>query len=296
MLKNKKKTAIAILGVLLITGGISSASAQTNTAQKNIQQGGQRGGQGQDGQGSGIGQMKQGQGLMGEITGISGNSITIKTSMPNDLDGKVYTVDASNAVINKLVFPEVTTADTTGSTAVSVMATPVIQTISDLAVGEKIQVRGEINDATNVIVAKEITEVSGNIPQKQNGLNGFGQQATGGGIVGTVQSITGTTIVVKDMKGTVYTIDASAAEIKEGVTASTISDIAVGSRIAVSGTISSINITAKTVLTNLPESPVSQNASIQGQVQSQSGQKEGFFRKILNFFGFGRKVQVQQSQ
>lgn len=70
---------------------------------------------------------KMGHGVMGTVSSISGNTITVTAP-----DGKTYTVEASTAEVKKMV----------------------TTTISDIAVGERIGVHGDLSGTT--VTAKQI--------------------------------------------------------------------------------------------------------------------------------------------
>jgi hypothetical protein len=90
------------------------------------------------------------------------------------------------------------------------------------------------------------------------------------GIMGKVVTISGTTLTVtgrgaKDTATTTYTVDASAARIIKGKTASsTVADIAVGDRVMVGGQISGTSVTAKIIIDGLAVRPVMQHDSMNG--------------------------------
>ncbi len=91
---------------------------------------------------------------------------------------------------------------------------------------------------------------SGNQPP-QGRMNGQGAPV----LVGKVTAISGTSITVtgkagmnKDSTETTYTVDASKATFKKNNTTITVSDIAVGDTIVVSGTISGTTVTATSII------------------------------------------------
>jgi hypothetical protein len=75
----------------------------------------------------------------------------------------------------------------------------------------------------------------------------------GQGVMGTVASVSGTTITVTGKNGTTYTVDASSAKFLKSVsgakpTVATISNIAVGDTVRVNGTVSGTSVVAKSVM------------------------------------------------
>ncbi len=80
---------------------------------------------------------KMGHGVMGTVSSISGNTITITT--PN---GKTYTVEAGSAEVKKMV----------------------TTTVADIAVGERIGVRGDLSGST--VTAKYLMADMPEMPTK----------------------------------------------------------------------------------------------------------------------------------
>jgi hypothetical protein len=69
-------------------------------------------------------------------------------------------------------------------------------------------------------------------------------------VMGTVTAVSGTTITVTDAKGTVYTIDASAAKIDPGMKGTsglTVANILVGDKVVVTGPVTGTSEIAKTI-------------------------------------------------
>lgn len=161
------------------------------------------------------------QGTPGIVTSISGTTITMteKKGGPAN-NGTTITVDASKATFTK-----------SGQSA----------SLSDIAVGDMIMVQG--TKSGNSIAATKIEFGMKNGQEKK-------------GVVGTVVSISGTTITVTEKMGnpdnnsnstsatTTYTVDASNATVSKDGQASSISAIAAGDRIMIQGTKNGTNITA----------------------------------------------------
>jgi riboflavin synthase alpha subunit len=170
-----------------------------------------------------MGMREHGNGVHGKITAIDGNSITIVGM--NDI---TYIVDASDATVKKF-------EEGTG---------PVDTSLADLAVGDMIGVRGEI-DGTSV----DATDIMAGHPGKGMGMGGH---RGGHGAMGEVIAVDGTTITIKGPDGTSYTIDASEATVSRMVEGS-IGDIEVGDRIGAQGTIDGTSIDAKHIMDDMKE-------------------------------------------
>ncbi|OGG60260.1 hypothetical protein A3C89_00660 [Candidatus Kaiserbacteria bacterium RIFCSPHIGHO2_02_FULL_50_50] len=227
--------------------------------------------------------------IIGEITALSGTTLTLTIKGPED-ESKTLTVDASSATFEKITFD--------GTMATGTRPTPVTQTISDLAVGEKVAVRidddEDVDEDTTSVVATVVTELSGDMPERPVMMGGerpassTKQMMDPGkrGIVGEVTDMDGDTLTVKAMNGTTYTVTASDAEVKNRTTTETLSDIAEGDRIAVRGEITDTTIDATMILTDIPAAPADKNADDKGKERS-------FFGKVGSFFGklFGKKAE-----
>lgn len=162
----------------------------------------------------------------GVITGISGTTITITADEHEG--GGTYTIDAANAKIMK-----------DGASA----------TLADYVVGDDIFATGTI-DGTNVVA----TVI-------RNGDKGFGPDGfkgrrggKGPGVVGTVSSVSGSTLTVTGPDGKSYSVNAEGAVVQKMV-AGSLSDIVVGDRIGVQGSVSGTSITAAHIMDDLPEFP-----------------------------------------
>lgn len=162
---------------------------------------------------------RQGQGIFGTVSAISGTTITVTAKQgPNATTTATYTVDATNAKITK---------------------NNAAGTISSISVGDTISVQGTIS-GTNVTATVINDGVMAN---------------RGQGIFGTVATVSGNTLTVTGKQGfgqntdsTTFTVDASNAKITKDNAAGTIASILVGDTVSVQGTISGTNVVATTIL------------------------------------------------
>lgn len=183
--------------------------------------------------------------VVGKVTAVSSNTITVSGHSKPQSASSTFTVDASSATVVK-----------GGATS----------SISNLAVGDVITVRGTISGSN--VTAKLIHSGvrDGDKPDRPDK-----PQFTGSGepvIAGKVTAVSSTTITVMTNASTTYSVDASHATIKtKGNASSTISAIAVGDQVVVQGTVNGSAVLA----TNIIE---------QGDNQG----KKGFFSKFRNFF------------
>jgi len=202
----------------------------------------------------------KGSGISGTVTAVNGTIITITGK-----NSTTYTVDATNAKIEKITPP---VAGTTSASASSTWTrpTPTTITVSQVSVGDTLMVQGTVSGtsvtATNIIDGK---------------FGGFGGRGTGSHtgtasprVGGTVTAVNGNSITVTNApkSGTpvVYTVDVSNAKITQrgakGTTPTTItpSAITVGERVMVRGTVGGTSVTATNV-TVMPATTVSATAT-----------------------------------
>jgi hypothetical protein len=168
----------------------------------------------------------------GKVTAVSGSTITVTDKRT----GTSYTVDASNATIQKFTPP---TAGTTPATKPA----PTTISVSDIAVGDNVMVQGTVS-GTN-IAATKITD------GMMMGMFGRGGPR---GQAGTVSAVNGNTITLTGKDGTTYTIDATSATVKK-VSDSSVSNIAVGDTLMVNGTTSGTNIAATNIVDGMLGNP-----------------------------------------
>ena len=173
-------------------------------------------------------------GVFGKVTAISGTTLTVSATNPKNNSTTTYTVDASNAKVLK------------GATS----SAPVASTLSAVAVGDTVAIKGTVS-GTNV-TASEIMDGVG----PKMGPGGFGGRGPGKGrgVAGTVTAITGKTITSTNQDGTSYTIDASNAQV-EKLSTIPLSQVAVGDKIGVEGTVSGTNVTAQHIMDGMPQKP-----------------------------------------
>ncbi|MDB5189985.1 MAG: hypothetical protein JWN49_311 [Parcubacteria group bacterium] len=179
---------------------------------------------------------------VGTVTAISGQTITLS----DPRDNVTYTVDATNATIEKH------TAPTTQGQA---PAAPTTITVSGIAVGDTIMVRGTVSGTTITATAIDDGQMMGG-----RGHGGFG----GPGIHGTVTAVNGTTLTVQDKDGKTYTVNADAARASKVQTIS-VSAVQVGDTIEANGTLSGPTLTAKHLMDGEMEGPDQASATATAQ-------------------------------
>lgn len=159
--------------------------------------------------------------LTGTVSAISGATITL--AVPRDLVGVLttvnFTVNATNATVTK---------------------NGVTNTVSSIAVGDNVVVRGTIT-GTN-IVATTIRVVQNNQGEgDSNRMNPI--------VVGKVSVINGKILTVISQQetnntATTFTVDATNAKLLRGNTTIKLSDITVGDNVVVQGTLTGTNVVA----------------------------------------------------
>jgi Domain of unknown function (DUF5666) len=215
MTTTQKAVAIPALALMALLGGAYMGYAQLSQAATDTNVTVRGGMMGMHGGGK--------PGVHGEITAINGTTLTVK-----GMNSETYTVDASDAEIR--VFTEGEGLDDAS--------------VSDLRVGDTVGVRGSI-DGTNV----DASDIMSGIPEGRMGGRGHHGKH---GVMGEVTAVDGSTITVTGLNGTSYTIDASDAPVSRVVEGS-LSDIKVGDRIGVQGSIDGATVDAKRIMDDVPE-------------------------------------------
>jgi len=201
-------------------------------------------------------------GVTGTVTANSGNVLTVTSKgFGQNKTQTTYTVDASNAVIMK-------------NNATS--------TVASIAVGDNIMARGTLTGTS--LVATSIRDgiakgmMTGKNKQTNSIIKGNGQPVVGG----NVTAVSGSTLTITNVSNVTYTVDASNAVVdKTGVT-STVSNIIVGDRVVVQGTVNGTAITASSIIdqgvipTNAASTP-EKNTGFFGAIR-------GFFHNVFGFF------------
>lgn len=154
--------------------------------------------------------------LVGKITAINGIMITVQSMR----DGAVYTVNANDATVWN------------GSNT----------TLSKLSVNDTIIVKGTLSGTTVTATAIAGGNWKDKWPENGNWNN------LKPGIIGTVTSVSGSTLTVKAMNGTIYSVETANAKFqKDKNTAITIANIAVNDSVIIQGTVNGTSVTATNV-------------------------------------------------
>ena len=103
-------------------------------------------------------------------------------------------------------------------------------------------------------------------------------------VLGTVSTISGSTLTITNKSNVTYTVDATNAKITVGNTTASVSSIAVGDMVVVQGTINGTSIVASNVINQNKPANTTNTPGTNGQ------QNKGFFGGIGSFlkklFGF----------
>ena len=257
-----RKTVASVTSSVVLASLLTAVPALAETTAQNSSQGSEHGRAGFE---------RHAQGVVGVVASISGNSITItskefgrKGSSDSSTTSKTYTIDASNATVEK-----------SGSTA----------SLASIAVGDTIFVDGTVS-GTNV-TAKTIRTGAPQGARPEAGkrdtsiaIKGNGQPVVGG----TVSSVNGSSISITNESNVSYTIDASGATItKQGAT-STISSVASGDRLLVQGSVNGTSVVASSIIDQGAAAATAQSGSNATQGQTVGSQQGGFFGAVGGFF------------
>lgn len=160
-----------------------------------------------------------GAGVRGTVASVSGNIITVTGK-----NGTTYTVDATSATFMKSVSG----------------AKPTTATISDIAVGDTVSVRGTVSGDS--VTATKVTDGVMTFTGRGGGK--------GHGVTGTVSAISGDTVTITNSNGTSYTVDATNAKVSE-IVSLPVSGIKIGDKIGVQGTVSGTSVSATRITDGL---------------------------------------------
>ena len=239
MSKKRKIISIMVVGSALVVGSTVFSGTAMAQGLKNINRSPK----------AGIHQPLVRPVAMGIVTSISGNTISLTShkgfgSTTPDL---VYTVDATNATITKMV-----------PGASGVKPTSTVITVADIAVGDRLTVEGTIS-GINVVATKIKDLPAGNFQKGKNEKESTNEiKPVANGKVTAVSGNFITIVGSKNKTTYTYTVDATSATItkitaggkgvKPNSAVITVSSIAVGDNLVVSGTMSGTSITATKIM------------------------------------------------
>ncbi len=180
-------------------------------------------------------------GIAGNVTAISGTTLTVtRKTRPNATStaATVYTVDASNARVVK-----------DGATS----------TVASIATGDMVMVQGTVTgtDVAATVIRDGISGKNGTAGNDSKTLHRNTTstppvaliQGNGEPIVaGSITTISGTTVTIVNDSNVTYTIDASNAKIIKNGTSTGISGIATGDNIIVQGTVNGTSVVASSLM------------------------------------------------
>ena len=164
--------------------------------------------------------------VVGKVSAISGNMLTVISRQGMGNTATTFTVDATNAKLLR------------GNTAI---------TLSDIAVGDNIAVQGTIT-GTNVVATTIRDGKVGNGNKSDNNkallqIQGNGQPI----IAGTVSAINGSTLTVANANVS-YMVDATNAKIVQGKNTILLSGVKTGDSVIVQGTVNGVSVIASTII------------------------------------------------
>ena len=260
-------SSIAVGDTLMVQGTVSGTSVTATSIHDGVGGPGGRGSAGFWGNASSTANRAgRGSGIMGTIASVSGTTITVTGTGPNN--GTTYTVDASNAKVEK------------GNAS---------STISGIATGDTVMIQGTVS-GTNV-TATNIHDGKGGFGGHGRGGSGMGQanpiiQGNGQPVIGgSVTAISGSALTVTTKTNIVYSVDASAATIEKGHATSTLSSIATGDSVIVQGAVNGTNVTASSVIDSGAQTASgTQMSGSHGLFGGIMGGIGSFFHGLFGFF------------
>lgn len=280
---NVKTMSVAAMTTLIMSGAaLTPAFAQTTQQGRGEFQGPM---QGQGGARTGRGTQGQHEGMMerpavfGTVQSVSGTSISLLGKTMSAAATTTYTIDASDARIDK--------QGVQGTT-----------TVSSISVGDTLMVMGTISGTS--VTARTIRDgaMGGQREDMMDGrpgsstsdrtmdgsFHGNGQPVVGG----TISSISGNTITITNEGGSTFTVDATNATVmKEGAT-STVSTLASGDSIIVQGTVNGSSVTATSIVdqgVHVTQTDTQEQQPSQDQHSAPIRMLGGMMSGIGSFFG-----------
>jgi hypothetical protein len=265
-MKINTKKVITVLTGLALAGSVAlPAFADTNNGQNNSWRGQ---GRGDGAPGRMIDRANIGRPAVGGVvTAISGTTITLSGHL-----GGVFSASTTNTATTY-------TIDAAGATVRKNNAT---SSVSNIAVGDRIFVQGTVSGTT--VTATSIYDGVGAM-MGERGRGGWGGPNSsttppfvGNGqpvVAGNVTAINGSTLTVTTTSNNVsYTVDASNAKIVQGSSTISLSDITVGQRVVIQGTVNGAAVNASTII----------DQAVPGLNGQGHGNRFAFFDGIGNFF------------
>lgn len=157
--------------------------------------------------------------VMGKITAISGNTITMTSTQPVP---PTQTASGSTTVTKPATTAKTYTVNAASAT---VKIDNETSTLSKLAVGNQILVKGTASSSDSTQITAQIIH-----SQSEAFLN-----RTHYRLIGKITAVSGNTLTVLDDNGTSYTVNSTDAKVTINGTDSTVSKLAVGDTIMVGG-------------------------------------------------------------
>ena len=213
--------------------------------------------------------------VVGKVTAVNGNSITVDTYLGRASTTTSYVVDATNATVKK-------------NNATS--------SVSNITVGDLILVQGTVS-GTNVVATNIRDNVPGSRPADKEGRKGKMTssslqtlQATGNGqpvVAGKISAISGSTLTVTNPSNVTYTVDASSSKILSGSNSITFSNLVVGDTVLIQGVVNGTSITASTIIDQGSSAgATNQTDNAQTSQKPTRGFLGGISQFFMHLFGF----------
>jgi hypothetical protein len=275
---NKKYLSIALgtaTGMAMIVPTFAQTAPSTNTNQGRMmrQNHQQNDVTGKIGGSFGNGQMMIRPAVIGTVTSINGNTITLSGHQGVDkasptIPATTFTIDATKATIYK---------DRATSTLASIVS------------GDTLAVQGTLTG--NNVVATVIHDgiMMGNRGERRGGMMGNTQntqvmgQLQGNGlpvVAGTISAINGNTITITNKSNVTYTVDVTSAKIMVKNAVATVSSVVAGDTVIVQGSVNGNTIIASTMIDN----GVQKVTATPVQISGSTTKNQGFFGGLGGFF------------
>jgi Domain of unknown function (DUF5666) len=225
------------------------------------------------------GMMRQGErpAVIGLVSAVNGNTIIVtgQNFGPGFASGARRGNDDKKTVATSTAYMvDITNAKVTRNNATS--------SASAITVGDRVMVLGTVTGINVVatVVRDDIMQGFDRERMKNQGRpNPVNPEFQGNGqpiVVGTISSITGSTLTITNKSNLTYSVDATNAKVTRGQNAITLAGVTVGDTVIIQGAVNGTSIVASSVMDQ--NVPAVKTATENGKAN------KGFFTGIGNFF------------
>lgn len=211
--------------------------------------------------------------VVGKVTGIDGSTITVSGQIQGTKRRGMMSATSSASQTSFMV-------DASVAKIVKANAT---STLSGISIGDQVMVFGQISGSS--IKASLIRDAMIANPRRpgfsaedrSQGMMGNGQPV----VAGKVSFVNGGTFTLVTAASTTYSVDATNAVFKQGMSTTTIASLSVGDYVVVQGTVNGSSVVATSIM---EPARMMESRDEEQQQQQQQPRERGFFSGIGGFF------------